>query len=256
MNEIDSHISSSGDEDVVPLPPPATTSFIAVETHKRMNLGTTIRCGVAFAIDNLVVIGSPKFGTHGAHGSHKYIDAMHYFYWDNFFADMKSQGVTTVGISPRILAPSTSGGSSSKTLDSIRFTQGCNYAFVLDPPNSQSYDGGSILRRCDHILHVNYPLGPAANEFILYDASVSLVLLKLRTDTNTVPHAFSSEKFLLAEAPRRHGVRTMDAERVGSIDPEFLEVHCDEEDQGKRTCGDQVDDAVDDVLLSWFGGGF
>jgi hypothetical protein len=215
-----------------------------------MNLGTTIRCGVAFAVDHLVVVGSHKFGTHGAHGSHKYIDVMHYFYWDNFFADMKSQGVTTVGISSKPIEPSDSCKRGSKALDSINFAQDRSYAFVLVPPNSQSCGGASILGRCDHVLHVSYPLGPVANDFILYDASVSLVLLKFRTDTNAEPHAFSSEKFILGDAPRCHGVRMMDAERAGPVDPDL--VLYDDEDiiAGE----DEEDGAGDDALLSLFGG--
>ena len=42
--------------------------FVAVEQLRGANIGTSLRCAVAFGADAFVLVGSSKFSTHGAHG--------------------------------------------------------------------------------------------------------------------------------------------------------------------------------------------
>ena len=42
--------------------------FVAVEQLRGGNIGTILRCAVAFGADAFVIVGSNKFSTHGAHG--------------------------------------------------------------------------------------------------------------------------------------------------------------------------------------------
>jgi coenzyme F420-reducing hydrogenase delta subunit len=65
----------------IPSDVPVSMTYMVIETKCKQNIGTVVRCAVAFGIDTLVVIGSHKFGTHGAHGSQKFIRVMHFFYW-------------------------------------------------------------------------------------------------------------------------------------------------------------------------------
>lgn len=61
--------------------PASARSFLVIEIKPKQNIGTILRCAVAFGIDALVVIGSHKFGTHGAHGAQKFIPVLHFYYW-------------------------------------------------------------------------------------------------------------------------------------------------------------------------------
>ncbi|KDO25066.1 hypothetical protein SPRG_09205 [Saprolegnia parasitica CBS 223.65] len=47
----------------------------------RKNLGTYLRTATAFGVRQLIIVGSDRFGTHGAHNAHKYVDVvlMHTF---------------------------------------------------------------------------------------------------------------------------------------------------------------------------------
>lgn len=47
---------------------PCQFLFVAVEQSRGANIGTSLRCAVAFGADAFVIVGSSKFATHGAHG--------------------------------------------------------------------------------------------------------------------------------------------------------------------------------------------
>jgi hypothetical protein len=42
--------------------------LVAVEQRRGANVGTALRCAVAFRADAFVLVGSNKYSTHGAHG--------------------------------------------------------------------------------------------------------------------------------------------------------------------------------------------
>lgn len=56
---------------------PAVKSYqcylVVSNPSSKNNLGNVIRCAAAFAVSELIVVGFDKWGTHGAHGSHKVI---------------------------------------------------------------------------------------------------------------------------------------------------------------------------------------
>ncbi len=54
---------------------------IAVQAHLKRNLGPLIRCATVFGASLLVVVGSRRFGTHGAHGSECRLRIVHFFSW-------------------------------------------------------------------------------------------------------------------------------------------------------------------------------
>ena len=39
--------------------------IIAVEVNRGQNIGTIVRCAVAFGLKAIIVVGSNKYGTHG-----------------------------------------------------------------------------------------------------------------------------------------------------------------------------------------------
>ena len=68
----------------------AGQSYMVVEIKPKQNIGTILRCAVAFGIDRFIIIGSPKFGTHGAHGAQKFMTIMHFFYWVSYYEKILS----------------------------------------------------------------------------------------------------------------------------------------------------------------------
>lgn len=54
---------------------------VAVQCHLKRNLGPLIRCATVFGASLLVVVGSKRFGTHGAHGSDLRLRVVHFFTW-------------------------------------------------------------------------------------------------------------------------------------------------------------------------------
>lgn len=49
----------------------AVAYLVVANPSSKNNLGTLIRCAAAFGVEEVVVVGAPKWSTHGAHGSHK-----------------------------------------------------------------------------------------------------------------------------------------------------------------------------------------
>ncbi|CAM9326520.1 unnamed protein product [Ectocarpus fasciculatus] len=51
----------------------AVAYLVIANPSSKNNLGTLIRCGAAFAVEEVIVVGASKWSTHGAHGSHKHL---------------------------------------------------------------------------------------------------------------------------------------------------------------------------------------
>ena len=49
----------------------AIAYLVVANPSAKNNLGTLIRCAAAFSVEEVVVVGSSKWSTHGAHGSNK-----------------------------------------------------------------------------------------------------------------------------------------------------------------------------------------
>lgn len=49
----------------------AVAYLVVANPSTKNNLGTLIRCAAAFAVEEVIVVGSSKWSTHGAHGSNK-----------------------------------------------------------------------------------------------------------------------------------------------------------------------------------------
>lgn len=49
----------------------AVAYLVVANPSAKNNLGTLIRCAAAFSVEEVVVVGSSKWSTHGAHGSNK-----------------------------------------------------------------------------------------------------------------------------------------------------------------------------------------
>ena len=85
--------------------------FLAVEVKNHQNIGTHLRSAVAFGANAIIVIGSTKFGSHGAHGAQKHVPIIHFYTWDEckIFAELTEclfygiSSVASLGTSPEMV---------------------------------------------------------------------------------------------------------------------------------------------------------
>ena len=102
---------------------------LAIECWDKRGIGSIMRCAAAFGASEIAVVGSFKFGTHGAHGAQKYVPVMHFYHWDDCLKYMKEQSFQTISISPMALFDSDECKISSAAIDS--FTCRDNVCFVI-----------------------------------------------------------------------------------------------------------------------------
>lgn len=67
-------------------------AIVAIETSKHQNIGPHLRNSVAFGARYAVIVGSPTFSTHGAHGSQSKIELRHFYTWPDFFESLRDVG--------------------------------------------------------------------------------------------------------------------------------------------------------------------
>ncbi|CAM9600971.1 unnamed protein product [Ectocarpus sp. 13 AM-2016] len=60
----------------------AVAYLVLANPSSKNNLGTLIRCGAAFAVEEVIVVGAFKWSTHGAHGSHKHLRYRCFHDWE------------------------------------------------------------------------------------------------------------------------------------------------------------------------------
>ncbi|OQR81334.1 hypothetical protein ACHHYP_16491 [Achlya hypogyna] len=143
----------------------------------RKNLGTYLRTGTAFGVHQLLVVGSDRFGTHGGHNAHKYVDIVHVHTFDEAATYLASVHCTTVlGVqSPSHPTPSTS-------IDERTF-EGPT-AFVLGNEGGGLSDDQRAI--CTGYVHVpHYPLAVATTPFELdLTVQLAIVLQSFTSSTN------------------------------------------------------------------------
>ncbi|CAM9543052.1 unnamed protein product, partial [Laminaria digitata] len=61
----------------------AVAYLVVANPSSKNNLGTLIRCAAAFGVEEVVVVGAPKWSTHGAHGSHKHVKYRWFGDWES-----------------------------------------------------------------------------------------------------------------------------------------------------------------------------
>ncbi|CAH0489736.1 unnamed protein product [Peronospora farinosa] len=109
----------------------------------RQNLGTYLRTASAFGTTQVLVVGSERFGTHGAHRAQKYVDVVHFYEFAEARAYLKSKGCTIFGLSQQPVGS---------------FAHATPYkgtsAFVID----NEFPGLSEEQRaiCDNFVHVPF----------------------------------------------------------------------------------------------------
>lgn len=196
---------------------------VAVECWggKRRNLGTIIRCSAAMGAGVIMVIGQKRIGTHGSHGAQTRVQLLHFYYWSEAIAYLRSNAdqVRLYGIAPTSALPSTYPSACTSRLH----TNSVNVAtYKFDPANHNTLatvfvvgnkDTGLSDEIKDHleaILHVQLPNPLYSTRF--HPDSVLTICLHHYMQTLIESQAMQpttrsivGEKFILDETVNRRG---------------------------------------------------
>jgi hypothetical protein len=181
-----------------------TNLIVCVETHRNKSIGTLMRCAVAFGASIVVIVGSPKFSTHGAYEAKKFIKVIHFFYWKDCIDFVKSRGFTVYGISPRRLGldsdcetpsdKSRSGTLSSVAADDLIF--GRNFAaFIVGEKEGLTVEQISL---CDTVLHIGFP-HQDMEEYVHYDSKIAICFDHHASSSGFSQRSRQGEKYTLQE---------------------------------------------------------
>jgi hypothetical protein len=180
--------------------------FVCVETYRHKNIGTLMRCSLAFGAENVIIVGSPKFSTHGAHEAKKHISVIHFYYWKECIEYLRSQGCTSIyGISPRAInydrqefGDPSAGNGAANLVPSIAagkatFLDHPSSAFIIAERDCLSFEQISI---CDTVLHVSFPC-EAYSDHVHYDAKTAICLHQFASTFASDACKREGEKFCL-----------------------------------------------------------
>ncbi|KAG3021279.1 hypothetical protein PC121_g8739 [Phytophthora cactorum] len=160
----------------------------------RQNLGTYLRTASAFGTTQVLVVGSERFGTHGAHRAQKYIDVVQFYEFAEAREYLKTKGCTIFGLSKQ------SAGSFAAHATPYEGTS----AFVID----NEFPGLSEDQRaiCDHFVHVPFhgEQTEASNQLALDTTVVTAITLHHFT-------AFAQFPVRAIEATNTQGKFVLDA---------------------------------------------
>lgn len=175
--------------------------FLVVETDTRSrNIGTALRCAVAFRASAVCVYGFRSFSTHGAHGAQTHIPVLHFFRLEDCVAFLRSRGCSVLAVAPR-RAPSPQ---PSAPIESFKFSGSAAFLVATgreaDPALSAEQRGV-----CDAVLHATVPTELEAA--LHYNAKLAIMLQEFAVQARFVPLGFRAEKYEISAAPADCAVR-------------------------------------------------
>jgi hypothetical protein len=167
--------------------------IIAIETHRHKSIGTYLRCASAFGATTVIVVGSPVYATHGAHGAQNHVQVTHFYYWNECVAYCRELGCNIYAISPTAFG-SVSETSKSASIDTYEFA-GQNACFIVGEKDGLTAEQMQVS---DAVLHVDVPFAPYADK-VVYDSKVAICLQQFAVASNMEPRGFENEKHVLGE---------------------------------------------------------
>jgi tRNA C32,U32 (ribose-2'-O)-methylase TrmJ len=184
---------------------PLTELLVCVETHRKTNVGTIMRCAVAFGASLLIVVGSRTYSTHGAHEAKKFIQVIHFYYWHECVAFVKARGCTVYSISPYHLGnpKQKDGTKTSMAIQAIEFNT-FSAAFIIGERQGLTEEQQEIS---DMIVHVSFPR-QELEEYIPYDNKIAVVFQRYTSKTvGFAERGREGEKYCLKPVPLEKSVR-------------------------------------------------
>ena len=192
--------------------PLTTELLVCVETHRKTNVGTIMRCAVAFGASLLVVVGSRTYSTHGAHEAKKFIRVIHFYYWHECVAFVKARGCIVYSISPYHLTPSEpssvieeqkKGNKTSIAIQAIEFNS-FSASFIIGERQGLTDEQREVS---DMIVHVSFPR-QELEEYIPYDNKIAVVFQRFTSKTaGFAERGREGEKYCLKPVPLKKSVR-------------------------------------------------
>lgn len=131
---------------------------IPFSRHQGTNLGTTIRCSVAFGAHRLFLVGGGRggrvrVGTHGAFGSNHFLPQRTFFSWGELAEAAHGEGWSVVGILPEGEASEAGGGAVSARVEARPFTGPTVFVTALKGKTLSAAQRAV----CDAFVHVRVP---------------------------------------------------------------------------------------------------
>jgi hypothetical protein len=169
-----------------PLPETPVELFVVIESVRNQNIGTTLRYAVAFGASALIIVGSDKISTHGAHGAQHHLKILHFFYWNECKEFLRSKNCLI-----RAIVPSSEISRFDNVYDSRKFSYSGSSAFILA---SKSILSNEQVQICDDFLTVYFPHEKFSRD-VHYDVIVSITLQHFASSMNFIEREFFGEKF-------------------------------------------------------------
>lgn len=193
-------------------------TYVCVEIRKNLNIGSLIRCCVAFGCTGIILIGSTEYYSFGSHGSQQHLCYYHFYNWHDFLVY-----VQTRNIGYHVIPNSKLG--SERTVDSIKienvtFTVADIMMFVVEdtyaiPPEVQV--------NCTSAIAVIAP-NAVMNDKIDYTAKVAVVLQYHAAMVGASANQFHNEKFIVSKSDLKNSkVITLSESAHANADAESVE---------------------------------
>ena len=158
--------------------------YVVIENSRNQNIGTTLRCAIAFGAKALLVVGSDKFSTHGAHGAQKHIQIQHFFYWMECVDYLRSRECIIYGVVDKDAI------SKNVPVRSVVFR--CSSAFIIPINGNLKEDQITV---CDQLVYVEFP--SERLERVHNDVKSSICLHHFASTVVRPEREFVHEKFLI-----------------------------------------------------------
>lgn len=175
--------------------------IVCIETHRNKSIGTLMRCAVAHGASLIIIVGSPKFSTHGAYEAKKFVKVQHFFYWKECIDFVKARGCLVYGISPRYLEAKSISDSTicnqdhaSIAVEKVPFSEGFA-AFIVGEKEGLTFEQVSL---CNKVLHVKFP-HQELEEFVHYDSKIAICFHHYASSAGFSQRSREGEKFTLRE---------------------------------------------------------
>lgn len=166
--------------------------YVVVDVHqKRKNIGTALRCAVAFGAKAVIVVGYADFGTHGAHGAQRHIEIICVPTWNECTAFARNlnchiYGVVTLAMFP----PDSDVCRNSLAVEQLAFQ---NRAFFVLVDSDDRRD--ELILQCDNTVHV----GGINRKRLNFDSIVGICFHHFAVSCKFKEISFDSEKFCIVD---------------------------------------------------------
>jgi len=169
--------------------------ILAVETHRNKSIGTLLRCASAFGASCIVVVGSPQYSTHGAHGAQNHIEVVHFYYWQECIDFCRKRNCDVYSISPvKISTGSTALASGTVSVDNFTFHNAAS-CFIVGEREGLTAEQLSIS---DVVFHVEVPCMEFEDK-VVYDSKVAICLQQYAATAGLLPRSHENEKHVLGD---------------------------------------------------------